>query len=115
MNTTEHTELGNALRFLDWNTLEGNPYITFDKEGTLHLELQSINESGLPEPVGLTVPAGVIIAMSGDFFGGSEVTFDLPSICQYKANPNAFDSTGTCETLGQYLIKEPVTEDEIKN
>ncbi|STY31037.1 Dot/Icm T4SS effector [Legionella wadsworthii] len=114
MNTTEHTELGNALRFLDWNTLEGNPYVTFDKEGTLHLDLQTINESGLPESVGLTVPAGVIIAMSGDFFGGSEVSFDLPSLCQYKANPKAFDSTGTCETLGQYLIKEPVTEDEVK-
>lgn len=27
MDTTEHTELGDSLRFNDWNTLKDNPYI----------------------------------------------------------------------------------------
>lgn len=99
MDTNEHTELGDALRFQEWDVLRGNPYIDIEK-GTLHLHLQGINEIGLPEPIGLKVSAGVIIAMSGDYFGGKEVSFKLPSICEFKENPKAFDDTGKCNTLG---------------
>ncbi|HHF7366084.1 TPA: hypothetical protein ACPSKY_001188 [Legionella bozemanae] len=111
MDTNEHTELGDALRFQEWDVLRGNPYIDIEK-GTLHLHLQGINEIGLPEPIGLKVSAGVIIAMSGDYFGGKEVSFKLPSICEFKENPKAFDDTGKCNTLGKYLIKKPVTGNE---
>lgn len=112
MNTNEHTELGDALRFQGWDVLQGNPYIDFNENGSLYLRLQEINEIGLPEPIGLNVSAGVIIAMSGDYFGGREISFNLPGICEFKANPGAFDSTETSETLGKYLIKKPITESE---
>ncbi|WP_454782123.1 hypothetical protein [Legionella sp. WA2022007384] len=112
MNTNEHTELGDALRFQDWESLEGNPYLTIDEKGGLHLQLQGFNEMGLPEPIGLNISAGVIIAMSGDYFGGKEVSFDLPSIGEFKAQRRTFDRTGSSETLGKYLIKKPVTANE---
>ncbi|KTD70882.1 hypothetical protein [Legionella tucsonensis] len=111
MDTSEHTELGDALRFQEWDVLKGNPYIDIEK-GTLHLHLQGMNEFGLPEPTGLKVSAGVIIAMSGDYFGGKEVSLKLPSICEFKENPKAFDNTEACNTLGKYLIKKPVTATE---
>ncbi|HHS8488114.1 TPA: hypothetical protein ACTUYI_002838, partial [Legionella anisa] len=111
MDTNEHTELGDALRFQEWDVLKSNPYIDIEN-GSLHLHLQGINENGLPEPIGLKASAGVIIAMSGDYFGGKEVSFNLPSICEFKENPKAFDSTEACKTLGKYLIKTPVTADE---
>ncbi|HHT0593388.1 TPA: hypothetical protein ACTXXA_002436 [Legionella anisa] len=111
MDTNEHTELGDALRFQEWDVLKGNPYIDIEN-GSLHLRLQGINENGLPEPIGLKTSAGVIIAMSGDYFGGKEVSFNLPSICEFKENPKAFDSTEACKTLGKYLIKTPITTDE---
>ncbi|WP_131795344.1 hypothetical protein [Fluoribacter gormanii] len=112
MNTNEHTELGDALRFQEWNSLQGNPYITLDEQGSLHLQVQGFNEIGLPEPIGLNVSPGVIIAMSGDYFGGKEVSLDLPSIGEFKANRKAFDRKGSSETLGKYLIKKPVNESE---
>ncbi|CAM2887610.1 Dot/Icm T4SS effector [Legionella steigerwaltii] len=112
MDTTEHTELGDALNFLDWETLKNNPYTHIDQKGSLHIHLQGFNQFGLPGSIGLTLSAGEIIAMSGDYFGGREVSLNLPSIAEFKANPRAYDSTGTCETLGEYLIKEPVSENE---
>ncbi|MCW8409420.1 hypothetical protein OQJ13_10580 [Legionella sp. PATHC035] len=112
MNTKEHTELGDALRFLDWEVLKNNPYVTIDKQGGLHLQVQGFNELGLPQSVGLNLTPGNIVAMSGDYFGGREVSLNLPSIAAYNASPRSYDSTGTCETLGKYLIKEPVSESE---
>lgn len=50
--------------------------------------------------------------MSGDYFGGKEVSLDLPSIGEFKANRKAFDRKGSSETLGKYLIKKPVNESE---
>lgn len=112
MDTKEHTELGDALRFLDWAILKNNPYITIDEQGLLHLHVQGFNEGGLPQPTGLNLSAGNLVAMSGDYFGGREVSLNLPSIAEYNASPGSYDSTGSCETLGQYLIKEPVNESE---
>ncbi|WP_454784483.1 hypothetical protein [Legionella sp. WA2024007413] len=112
MNTNEHTELGDALRFQDWESLEGNPYVTIDEKGGLRLQVQGFNEFGLPEPIGLNVSAGVIIAMSGDYFGGKEVSLDLPSVGEFKKKRKTLDRTGAGETLGKYLIKKPVTQDE---
>lgn len=112
MNTKEHTELGDALRFLDWEVLKKNPYVDIDEQGGLHLQVQGFNELGLPQSIGLNLSPGNIVAMSGDYFGGREVSLNLPSIAEYNANPERYDSTGSCETLGQYLIKEPVNESE---
>lgn len=112
MDTTEHTELGDALRFLDWEVLKNNPYVTIDEKGGLHLQLQGFNELGLPESIGLNLSAGNIVAMSGDYFGGQEVCLNLPSLAEFNAKPKKFDSTGACGTLGTYLIKKPVTEPE---
>lgn len=112
MDTKEHTELGDALRFHGWDTLQGNPYINIDEKGILHLHMQGMSELGLPEPIGLKVSAGAIIAMSGDYFGGREVDLNLPRICEFKANPKTFDSSGKCETFEKYLITKRVTESE---
>lgn len=112
MNTTEHTELGNALRFERWDTLKTNPYVTLNENGTLYLTLQELNEQGFPEPLKLVVSAGVIIAMSGDYFGGKEVSYKLPRIEEFRVPSLGEDSTAACEKLGKYLIHKPVTEKE---
>jgi hypothetical protein len=49
MDTSEHTELGDSLRFGDWHELQGNPYVSFNEQGTMLLKLQGIDENGLPD------------------------------------------------------------------
>lgn len=112
MNTNEHTELGDALRFPDWNILQNNPYVSIDENGSLHLHMQGFTAMGLPEPVELKLSGGNIIAMSGDYFGGGEVCLNLPTIAEFNTHPDVYDSNGTCKSLGKYLIKEPVTDGE---
>lgn len=112
MDTTEHTELGDALRFNDWDSFKNNPYLTLDAKGTLHVTMQGFAKNGLPIPLDLKLTAGQIVAMSGDYFGGREVDFKLPTRNEYKNKPEAYDSRGDCETLGDFLIKEPVAADD---
>ncbi|MDI1351999.1 MAG: hypothetical protein PSV35_04400 [bacterium] len=108
MDTKEHTELGNAVQLADWIELENNPYLDLDDNGVLFLNLQSIDENGLPQPIALNVSSGVIVAMSGDYFGGKEVDLKLPTINEFKCNKQVFDPANECEHLGEYLIQEPV-------
>ncbi|MCL9684343.1 hypothetical protein [Legionella maioricensis] len=112
MDTSEHTELGDSLRFGDWDELQGNPYVRFNEQGTLLLELQGINENGLPEGIDLEMTAGQIMAMSGDYFGGREVELDLPSQQDFARHRKSFQTTYQCEDLGEYLVKKPVTATE---
>ena len=112
MNTKEHTELGNALRFDNWHFLKNNPFVRIDDQGVLHLNLQGISSKGLPEANELVVPAGVVIGMSGDYFGGREVDLQLPSIAQFRLSHEQHNAVFVSEQLGKHLIKEPITETE---
>ncbi len=114
MDTQEHTELGDALRFEGWDELKDNPYISFDEQGTMHINLQGIAESGLPQQLELTLSAGNIIGMSGDYFGGKEVDFELPSQHDFTQNRQNYATDYDCENLGVYLINEPATESEMQ-
>ncbi|CDZ78375.1 hypothetical protein BN59_02685 [Legionella massiliensis] len=113
MDTKEHTEVGNQLRFGDWLELKDNPYIHIDEEtGILSLDLQRIDENNLPKSTNLRLTSGNMVAMSGDYFGGREVEFDLPSMTEFRGNPGAYDDS---ISLGHYLINKPVfPEDEHK-
>lgn len=113
MDTNEHTELGNALRFSDWDdVLKKNPYISFDEQGMMHLNLQGLAENELPEQTDLVVSAGVVIGMSGDYFGGKEVEMNLPTQTEFKKNRKSYDTSYICEHLGDYLVNEPITAAE---
>lgn len=110
MDTREHTELGNALRFEDWDTLQENPLINFDANGTLLLDLQGLDANGIPKQINLQkTPVGEIVAMSGDYFGGREVAFDLPFNYEFRQYKTNFDRSGQCKTLGQFLNKLPIS------
>lgn len=112
MNTTEHTELGDALRLGNWDTLKINPYLKFNDEGTLLITMQGFSENGLPVPLNLVLSGGQTMAMGGDYFGGREVDLNLPSCSQYEANPDEYDTCGKCETLGEFLVTEPISKQE---
>ena len=112
MDTNEHTEVGNALQFSHWEVLKNNPYVTFDEQGVMHLNLQGITENGFPQQIGLNVASGVVIAMSGDYFGGREVELDLPSLTDYNQLRKSSLSAKISRNLGEYLIKEPITSEE---
>ena len=53
MDTNEHTELGDSLRFGDWDELKDNPYVSFNEQGTMLLKLQGIDGNGIPEQLDL--------------------------------------------------------------
>lgn len=113
MNTKEHTDLGDALRFADWqDTLKDNPYISFDAKGVMQLHLQGLDNVGFPNPINLTVSAGEVIAMSGDYFGGKEVDLELPSYYEFDSLKESDNTAKECENLGEYLIKCPITSKE---
>ncbi|WED42909.1 type IV secretion protein Dot [Legionella cardiaca] len=109
MDTKEHTELGNALRFTG---VEGNPYLRIDEEGTLHLRLQHFHGDGIPEPMLLEMTAGEIIAMAADYFTDRDwnMKLDLPSCHSFKT-AERFSQVAS-SSLGDYLIEQPVTIDE---
>ncbi len=111
MDTTEHTELGDSLRFNDWNTLKDNPYIHFDEKGTIHLDMQGLDELGMPTSTTLKLSSGMIVGMSGDYFGGKEVALELPTYNEFKNNPEKFEA-GEYKALGEYLIRRPVARTE---
>ena len=50
--------------------------------------------------------------LSGDYFGGEEVAFNLPSLATFNANRSSYITPYDCEHLGIYLIKEPITPGE---
>lgn len=109
MDTKEHTELGNALRF---EGIENNPYLRIDEKGTLHLRLQRCGDNGLPEPMNLQMSAGEIIAMAADFFTDRDwnMKLDLPSCHSFNfAEQFSQSSSGS---LGEYLIEQPIQEAE---
>lgn len=115
VDTKEHTELGNLLRFAHWDVLQDNPFVHIDNNGVLHLSLQGIADNGLPEHVDIRVPAGVVVGMSGDYFGGKEVEFELPSQSIFRKEIKGKDTAYVCEELGDYLVNEPSTDiEEIK-
>lgn len=109
MDTREHTELGNTLRF---TALENNPYLRVDEQGTLYLKLQRHSDDGVPQTMNLEMSAGEIIAMAGDFFTDANwaMKLDLPSCHNFKMATKF--SEHSSETLGEYLIKQPVTQAE---
>ncbi len=114
MDTKEHTELGDALRFEGWDELKSNPYVSFDEQGTMHLNLQGIAENGLPQHLDLNLSAGQFIGMSGDYFGGKEVDLELPSQHDFIHNRQDYETDYDCENLGKYLINQPITESEMQ-
>ncbi|MDI9817967.1 MULTISPECIES: type IV secretion protein Dot [unclassified Legionella] len=107
MDTKEHTELGNALRF---ENIEGNPYLRVDEQGTLYLKLQRCSEEGIPQPLELEMSAGEIIAMAGDFFTDRNwnMKLDLPSCSNFEKNL----ADKTAGSLGDYLINQLVKASE---
>ncbi|ASQ47488.1 type IV secretion protein Dot [Legionella clemsonensis] len=110
MDTKEHTELGNSLRF---TSIEGNPYLRIDEQGVLHLTLQRYQENSFPEPMRLEMTAGEIIAMAADFFTDRDwnMKLDLPSCHSFETAEN-FSLDALNNSLGDYLIEQPVTEKE---
>ncbi|KTD17861.1 hypothetical protein [Legionella jordanis] len=108
MNTNEHTELGNRLRF---ENLVNNPYLRIDEQGTLHIKLQRC-ENGLPSPMNLEMSAGEIIAMAADFFTDRNwnMKLDLPSFHSFKTA--ASFSHNSSRSMGEYLIEKPLQPEE---
>lgn len=65
MDTTEHTKLGNAIRYTN---LQNNPYLRVDENGVLYFKLQRLKPGvEIPAPM-LEVSAGEAVAMMGDYF-----------------------------------------------
>lgn len=112
MDTNEHTELGDSLRFGDWDELKDNPYVSFNEQGTMLLKLQGIDGNGIPEQLDLEMTPGQVMAMSGDYFGGREVDLELPSQQDFTCNRTSYQTIYPYESLGEYLIKKPVTSVE---
>lgn len=110
METREHTELGNMLRFTKINN---NPYLRIDEKGTLYLTLQRHHEGALPEPMKLEMSAGEIVAMAGDYFTDRDwnMKLDLPSNHSFETAQLFSNNNARCE-LGDYLIDQPVSPEE---
>ncbi|MDR3503182.1 MAG: hypothetical protein P4L79_11450 [Legionella sp.] len=112
MDTDEHIRLGNATR-LQMELFKDNPYVKSAPDGTPLIDLQGLDANGMPISINLNdVPAGIIIGMSGDYFGGREVAYELPMINDFKRNKAALDSDDACETLGQLLNRMPITDEQ---
>lgn len=112
MDTREHTEVGNMLKF-DEMGIKDNPYIIIDEQtGILSLMIQGLNDDNMPTSTNLKLTPGNVVAMSGDYFGGTEVSFDLPSLAEFKENPDDFNND---ISLGHYLFNKPISfEDKDK-
>ncbi len=112
MDTDEHIQLGNATR-LRMELFKNNPYVKSGPDGTPLIDLQGLDENGMPKSINLNnIPVGIIIGMSGDYFGGREVAYELPMNMDFKYNKAALDSDGACETLGQLLNRLPITDEQ---
>ncbi|WP_133137131.1 hypothetical protein [Legionella rowbothamii] len=112
METDEHIELGNATR-LRMELFKDNPYVKSAPDGTPLIDIQGLDANGMPISINLNdIPVGIIIGMSGDYFGGREVAYELPMINDFKRNKATFNRDGSCETLGQLLNKMPITEEQ---
>lgn len=110
MDTREHLDVGNRLRFNNWDTLNGNPYIHIDEaSGILSIDVQGVNCDGLPYSTQLRLSSGDMVAMSGDYFGGREVDFKLPTLTEFNDTPANYDNSFS---LGNYLINKPITDEE---
>lgn len=101
MDTTEHTDLGNELRF---TYSSNNPYLRTDDQGVLHLRMQRFGADGLPEPMALELSAGEIVAMAGDYYTEENWAYDLD-----LPQCNEFNSP---KELGAYLVNRPILEQE---
>ena len=101
MDTTEHTDVGNAIRF---TYLNNNPYLRTDEQGVLHLFLQRFTENNIPLPMTLEMSAGEIVAMAGDYFTEENWSMDL-GLPKYEEFENGIE-------LGQYLIQKPIETQE---
>lgn len=112
MDTSEHIELGNCLRFENWKTLDGNPFIQINKDTKiLSLNLQHIDNIK-PKKLKLNLSAGEIVGMSGDYFGGNEVQFKLLTLTKFARNQTQYPEA---ISLGHLLINQPITpQDEVK-
>ncbi|MFJ1266979.1 hypothetical protein ACD661_00250 [Legionella lytica] len=112
METDEHIELGNATR-LRMELYKDNPYVKSAPDGTPLIDLQGLDANGMPISINLNnVPAGLIIGMSGDYFGGREVAYELPMMNDFKHLKETFNRDDSCETLGQLLNKMPITDEQ---
>ncbi|CAM4508885.1 MAG: hypothetical protein LEGION0403_FIIPPAGN_00627 [Legionella sp.] len=112
METDEHIELGNATR-LRMELYKDNPYVKSAPDGTPLIDIQGLDANDMPVSINLNdVTAGTIVGMSGDYFGGREVAYELPMVNDFKLNKAAFTRDGTCETLGQLLNRMPITDDQ---
>lgn len=100
MDTKEHTELGNALKF---NGFKNNPYLKTGKQGELVLQMMRISSTGIPEPMNLKLSFGNVIAMAGDFFTDPtwSMALNLPKCHGQKA-----------KSVGKKLIRQPVRDDD---
>lgn len=101
MDTTEHTDVGNAIRF---TYLNNNPYLRTDEQGVLHLFLQRFTKNNIPRPMALEMSAGEIVAMAGDYFTEEDWSMDL-GLPKYAEFENSVE-------LGQYLIQKPIEAKE---
>lgn len=109
METGEHKSLGNGLRFSDWDDLKNNPHVHFDDKGIISVDVQGISITGLPVSLQLTLTAGEIGALSGDYFGGSEVDLKLPLFSDFNNNPEIYYQY---QSLGELLVKKVITPGE---
>lgn len=108
METKEHTELGDALRLAHWSELKGNPYIKFNDKGVMSLNLQAIGDNGLPEDTQLLVTSGMVMAMSGDYFGGKEIDLELPTRFEFTQAHKNDENNDEYESLASFLIHAPI-------
>ncbi|MDX1836218.1 type IV secretion protein Dot [Legionella taurinensis] len=100
MDTKEHTELGNALKF---NGFKNNPYLKTGKQGELSLQMMRFSDRGIPEPMNLNLSFGNVIAMAGDFFTDPtwSMALNLPKCHGQKA-----------KSVGKKLIRQPVRPED---
>lgn len=101
MDTIEHTELGNALRFTG---IEGNPYLRVDESGVLHLRLLRFEDNNIPDPMDLELSSGEFIAMAGDYYTNKDWTLrlHLPRCERFESGIE----------IARRLIDSPITDEQ---
>ncbi|MBN9229422.1 MAG: hypothetical protein J0I93_01105 [Legionella sp.] len=110
MDTNEHTQLGNSVRINNWQKLKNNNYVHFDNNGTLSITMQRLDDDGMPVPLNLKMTAGQVCGMSGDYYGGNEVSLNLPTHKEFDES-DEYDKYQ--QKLGKYLTSKPINDEEM--
>ncbi len=107
METGEHTDVGDAIQY---QSQFDNPYLQVKRVGdrdVLHVSMMH-DANGIPQPIdGLTMTAGEIIAMAGDYF-------TEPGWAQQLDIPNMYQHSSHIER-GKHLIEDEIDPKETEH